>query len=132
MLMGRDGIVTDRGMIMARLSQICRLAWMLIHDVSEGRMLKMQAYVKQGLSGNTGRLPCGPRQMRKTYSARAWLDEYFSDENGRLEKLPNPRYGREEHNLPTWAKKSLIYDEYKKWAHDQNGTVRKPTLTHDY
>lgn len=99
---------------------------MMIHDVSEGRMLKMQSYIKEGISGSTGRLPCGPRQCPKLFHARQWFDEYFSDENGRLEKLPNPRYGREEHNLPTWAKKTVLYGEYKKWAHDHNGKRSSP------
>ena len=41
-----------------------------------------------------------------------FLSNYFSEENGRLEKLPNPRYGRQEFVLPTWLSKRKIYCVY--------------------
>ena len=37
-----------------------------------------------------------PKWNKKYESVRAWLKAYFENENGKCEKLPNPRYGRDE------------------------------------
>ena len=42
----------------------------------------------------------------------AFLNNYFAAENGRCEKLPNPRYGRDEYRLPTWLTKEYVYNAY--------------------
>ena len=54
------------------------------------------------------------RMNPKFESVRAFLANYFAPENGRCEKLPNPRYGREEYRLPIWLSKTAIYNSYKK------------------
>ena len=49
----------------------------------------------------------------KFETVRTFLENYFAPENGRCEKLPNPRYGRDEYRLPVWLSKRKIYSVYK-------------------
>ena len=73
--------------------------------------------MKQALSQDqnlpTTRLAKKPRFNAKFEHASAFLAEYFSDENGRVEKLPNPRYGRDEYRLPVWLSMNKIYMIYE-------------------
>ena len=46
-------------------------------------------------------------------SARTFLESYLDKNYGKCEKLPNPRYGRDEWRLPTWLKKEVLYEIYK-------------------
>ena len=48
----------------------------------------------------------------KFEGVKTFLDNYFAPENGRCEKLPNPRYGREEYRLPIWLSKLKVYCVY--------------------
>ena len=48
----------------------------------------------------------------KFETVKTFLDNYFAPENGRCEKLPNPRYGREEYRLPIWLSKLKVYCVY--------------------
>ena len=54
-----------------------------------------------------------PRFNQKSEAARAFLANYFSEDNGRCEKIPNPRFGREELRLPIWLTKAKVYEVYK-------------------
>lgn len=51
-------------------------------------------------------------RSRPLEEARAWLEEYFSEENGRCERLPNPTGTREIWHLPSWAGYRAVHQEY--------------------
>ncbi len=97
------------------ITQVCREAWMVIHSVSEGRMTSLKKKVKRTdvADRDFERRPQQPRWNSKYESVRVFLENYFSDENGRCEKLPNPRYSREELRLPIWLSKVEVYRIYK-------------------
>ena len=48
----------------------------------------------------------------KYEEVKSFLENYFAPENGRCEKLPNPRYGRDEYRLPIWLTKVKVYCVY--------------------
>lgn len=70
--------------------------------------------LKRGVEGEELilRVPKQPRVRVKAEQVLAFLTEYFKDENGRLEKLPNPRYGRDEWRLPPWLTKVELFKYY--------------------
>lgn len=83
---------------------------MFIHSVSEQRLALIQSEVyneenpRDSGDEESVKYNCLPAR-----AARAWLDEYFSEENGRTEKIPNPSAGRDEWNLPCWMTKHAVY-----------------------
>ena len=64
-----------------------------------------------------------PKWNKKYESVRAWLKTYFENENGKCEKLPNPRYGRDEWRLPIWLPKRELYRIYSKSNEDIKGKI---------
>ena len=48
----------------------------------------------------------------KYEEVKTFLDNYFAPENGRCERLPNPRYGKEEFRLPIWLSKLKVFLVY--------------------
>ena len=53
-----------------------------------------------------------PKWNPKFEDVRTFLDNYFAPKNGRCEKLPNPRYGKEEFSLPIWLSKLKVFLVY--------------------
>ena len=92
--------------------QTCKDAWLRIHGCGENRMYSL----KRKASDDREEVEC-PKQQKpkwnnKFETVRSFLNDYFAPENGRCEKLPNPRYGRDEYRLPVWLSKLKIYSAY--------------------
>lgn len=91
--------------------QVCRAAWMFIHSVSEQRLSDIQSEIANDKNPFERNSPpnynCLPRR-----AAIAWLAEYFAEENGRTEKIPNPQSDRDEWHLPAWMSKQTVYRIY--------------------
>lgn len=86
---------------------------MRIHSVSEGRMVKLKALVQDDTFSKSGRVQKKQRINPAYESVTKFLTYYFSDANGRCEKMPNPRSSRDEYRLPSWLNRSLLYTFYK-------------------
>ena len=81
---------------------------------------------------NNGRTVSSPRVNKKFESVRMFLANYFAPENGRCEKLPNPRYGRDEYRLPIWLSKAQVYRVYTDDCEKCKGKFRfVPSLIFD-
>lgn len=76
-------------------------------------MVSLRAHVIDDTFSSIGRVQQKERVNRIYESARTFLANYFADENGRCEKLPNPRGSRDEYRLPLWLNKSALYRIYK-------------------
>lgn len=89
---------------------------MMIHNISEGRLNSIKKMVERHdiPAEEFGRSAQQPRWNKKYETVRTFLAGYFDKAHGKCEKLPNPRYGRDEWRLPTWLKKDVLYDIYKK------------------
>ena len=111
---------------MSQPPQVCRIAWLCIYDVSEGRLTTLKRLVDGDGAEDHGRQLKKQRHNMKFESVRAFLENYFAPENGRCEKMPNPRFGKEEYRLPTWLTKAKIYEYYQK---DCQETSRKYAIT---
>lgn len=93
-------------------SQVCRLAWMRIHAVSNDRLKSIRSEVLDDTVHASGRRPRRARFNRKYEQVRAFFENYFHEDNGRCEKLPNPRFGHDEWRLPVWLKPTKVYKVY--------------------
>ena len=85
----------------------------MIHACSEGRLLSIKRQLVQADGTETSNRQQKRQRVNVKYeSVRAFLSTYFSPENGRCEKLPNPRFGRDEYRLPIWLTKKKLYRVY--------------------
>ena len=79
-------------------------------------MTKLMASVKEHQPFQ--RQVISPRLCKKQLRVRAWFEEFFKDCYGRVQKVPNPRYGHPEYFLASSWTKNKVYDEYVKFAGD--------------
>ena len=88
---------------------------MMIHNISEGRLNSINKMAERHdiPAEECGKSAQQPRWNKKFESVRTFLAGYFDKHHGKCEKLPNPRYGRDEWRLPTLLKKHVLYDIYK-------------------
>ena len=108
--------------------QVCKQAWLLIHGCSDSRLYGLKRQASDDNSTASGRIAKTPRYKSKSEPCRAFLENYFADENGRCEKLPNPRYGREEYRLPVWMTKQYVFDAYVKDCNASKVSKSSPPL----
>ena len=92
---------------------MCKTAWLLIRSCSDTRLYTLKRQASENSSVASGRTPKAPRHAPKYEMAVAFLTNYFASENGRCEKLPNPRYGRDEYRLPIWLTKEYVFRAYE-------------------
>ena len=94
----------------------------MIHSCGPQRECKLRREASEDSTIVTGRQQRRPRCKQKYDEIYAFLENYFSPENGRCEKLPNPRYGSDEYRLPTWMKKRYVFEAYEQDCKDSLGT----------
>lgn len=91
---------------------MCKEAWLRLHGCSENRMYSLKRKACDDF-----REVERPKQKifkwnPKYEDVKTFLDNYFAPENGRCERLPNPRYGKEEFRLPIWLSKLKVFLVY--------------------
>ena len=66
--------------------------------------------------------------------ARTWMARFFSEEEGRCEKMPNTRGGSqtEYHHLPPWLHRSRCFEIYQEWCKEDEQMLGKslPQICH--
>lgn len=93
---------------------MCRNAWIVLHGTSKQRVADLLQAGVADATGAISRASYGARyETGPAEDARVWLAEYFSEENGRCERQPNPTGGREIWHLPAWACYTQVYYAYK-------------------
>ena len=97
---------------MLSFAKVCRQAWMRIHGVSNDRLKSIRSEVLDDTVNTSSRRPKSVRFNTKYEQVRAFFEMYFHEDNGRCEKLPNPRFGHDEWRLPIWLKPLKVYKIY--------------------
>ena len=97
---------------------------MLIHGVFDNRMNFMQKLQISDFVGSAGRAKNELNRPAED-SVISFIKDFWADEPGRAQKIPNPRSGKEEWHLPVWMNKAFVYKLYaSKWPKDCTGEFR--------